>query len=133
MLALRTRYKAFIPGAIAVVLLLSATTPIYAESEGHEVMVAMKSLFTIKVALGLYHSDHAVYPTGNYTSYEELACVLSDRYGIPYMELPSEWENGGSFEFVSYSGDRESFVINVRAMDCNGTIVSATPHRVVVR
>ena len=133
MFALRTRCKAFVPAAIAALLLLSAVTPAFAEPDGREVMVAMKSLFAIKVALGLYYTDHSTYPTGEFTSYEDLASELNDRYGIPYMELSTEWENGGSFDFVSYSGDGESFILNVRASDNQGTIVSATPDGVIVR
>jgi hypothetical protein len=133
MCALRNRWKALTPASLAVVFLLSSVAPLHAESEGHEVMVAMKSLFAIKVALGLYHADHNVYPTGEFTTYEELANALSDRYGIPYMDLPEEWKDGGNFDFVSYSGDGESFVINVRAADNSGTIVSATPDRVIIR
>ncbi len=133
MLAHRKRWKALIPAALAALFLLSAVTPAYAEQEGYEVMVALKSLFAIKVALGLYHADHAAYPAGEFRNYDELAKVLSDPYGIPYMELPAEWDDGGYFDFVSYSGDGESFVLNVRVADDSGTIVSATPDRIIVR
>jgi hypothetical protein len=131
--ALKNRWKVLALGLTAAALFLGSVTPAHAESDAHEVMVAVKSLFAIKVALGLYQADHTVYPEGEFTTYKDLKCVLCDRYGIPYMELPSEWEQGEEFEFVSYSGDGESFMLNVRASDLNGTIVSATPDRVIIR
>jgi hypothetical protein len=133
MFALKRNSKALVLSIFAAVLLCSAVTQAHAETEGHEVMVTIKNLFAIKVALGLYHADHSTYPTGTYTSYDELAHLLKDRYGIPYMELSQEWKDGTSFDFVNYSGDRESYVINVRVVDVKGTIVSATPDRVIIR
>ena len=133
MIALRKRWNALTLGTLVTVVFLASAGPVFAESDAQEVLVAVKSLFDIKVALGLYYEDHSAYPKGEYTSYDEFKKALTDRYGIPYMELPAELDEGGSFEFVSYSGDGESFVINVRAADSNGTIVSATPDRVIIR
>ena len=79
----------------------------------------------IRECVGLYEIDHASYAVAdvNYTDYDAFVALLVDLDGNAYMGLP---EDSVTFEFQSFDGYADSFLIHVKAFDTNKTDVYGT-------
>lgn len=87
----------------------------------------------LREACGLYKIDHQTYCIPGQTEgteiadYETFVTGLRDRDGNPYMELP---ENNVNFVFVSYIAWKDSFQIDVKALDTDSTLIRGTPSKI---
>ena len=91
------------------------------------IVTATHDVFLFKEALGLYEADHGTFPGADRSAVQLLVQDLVDRNGQPYMTLP----NGANFANFGYysSPDSQSYLIEVVALDHNGTIIRGDPGR----
>lgn len=87
---------------------------------------AKSELNSVRQALSLYEMDYATYPASA-TDWSDLKNQLVDpNTGQPYVVLP----DNPNFDFVSYTGDANTYTLIVQAHDNASTQLTATPEGV---
>ncbi len=91
------------------------------------IVTATHDVFLFKEALGLYEADHGAFPNLDRNAVRLLVDDLVNFDGQPYMTLP----NGANFANFNYraKSDGQSYLIEVVALDRNGTIIRGDPSR----
>jgi prepilin-type N-terminal cleavage/methylation domain-containing protein len=91
------------------------------------IVTATHDVFLFKEALGLYEADHGTFPGADRNAVQLLVQDLVNFDGQPYVTLP----NGANFANFRYycKSDSQSYLIEVVALDHNGTIIRGDPSR----